>query len=409
MDSPITAGSLRAHLVPVSPGIVGMLARLTGAIKRFRKVPDAMTLLHMLLAYVASDYSIKDTAALFGDGLGPSFCAASLHARLAKSGDWLERLLSLVLTGDHGDLPVGAKWIRLVDATSLSGPGATGTDWRVHALVDQASGLICSLRVTAARVGESAALHPLCASALLIFDRGYSHAANIHRLAAAAAGYVVRVGPQTIRICDIENNTLKLDRLAERVVAGEPFDMAVRVPLRLGRKGKNDWHLVKGVKSVRARLVGMRLPSGEVMWLLSNAGAEHHAGEVAALYRFRWQVELVFKRLKSLTGLHALKSREGPTARPWILGKLLLAAMAQRLVRPAGPCDKPAGGYAAAHRHSAWSRLRVAYDAVCQIILGDAVLRLVASEENLRRLMNTPRKRLQQPPLAAMRSAWIEG
>lgn len=56
----------------------------------------------------------------------------------------------------------------------------------------------------------------------------------------------------------------------------------------------------------------------------------------ATWYRLRWQIELVFKRLKSLLDLDALPSRQGPTAKSWMLAKFLAAAVAQRLVEPSG-------------------------------------------------------------------------
>jgi hypothetical protein len=53
---------------------------------------------------------------------------------------------------------------------------------------------------------------------------------------------------------------------------------------------------------------------------------------ILGLYRLRWQIELLFKRLKSLLHLDALPSREGPTAKSWMLARLIAAALAQRLV-----------------------------------------------------------------------------
>jgi hypothetical protein len=55
------------------------------------------------------------------------------------------------------------------------------------------------------------------------------------------------------------------------------------------------------------------------------------------LYRLRWQIELLFKRLKSLLHLDTLPSRQGPTAKSWMLARFLAAALAQRLVEPNGP------------------------------------------------------------------------
>jgi hypothetical protein len=50
--------------------------------------------------------------------------------------------------------------------------------------------------------------------------------------------------------------------------------------------------------------------------------------EARSLYSARWQIELFFKRLKSLLDLDELPTRDGPTARPWIWAKLVLAALA---------------------------------------------------------------------------------
>jgi hypothetical protein len=59
--------------------------------------------------------------------------------------------------------------------------------------------------------------------------------------------------------------------------------------------------------------------------------------DILGLYRARWQIELLFKRLKSLLHIDTLPSREGATAKSWMLARLIAAALAQRLVQPAGP------------------------------------------------------------------------
>lgn len=405
MDSSVTPVSLIRSLLRLAPGFLDSSARATGAFARERKIPDAMTLLLMLLAHVASDYSFKDTAALFhGAPRLPSLCASALYERFVKGGVWFSALLSHALTGCAEGPAEGGRWIRLVDASVVNGPGSKGTDRRIHVLADQASGRILAVRVEDASVGESASLHPLSGDAMFIFDRGYSHAPNIHAVLAAGGGFTVRVAPQSILICDGDSRRLDLVRLAARVPSSGVMEMRVRVPLRPRGRTCAGWHLTKGIRFVDARLIGTALPGGAVMWLLADTVSSASAAEIAAIYRFRWQIELLFKRLKSLTEIDELKSSKGPSARPWILAKLLLAALAQRLVRPAGPvgASSPEPGRED-HRHSAWSRFRVAYDAVCQVILGDLRLRLALSEENLIRLINTPRKRRQQPPLAPIR------
>jgi IS4 transposase len=51
---------------------------------------------------------------------------------------------------------------------------------------------------------------------------------------------------------------------------------------------------------------------------------------VLQLYRCRWQVELVFKRLKSLLGLGHLPKTNDQSARAWMQAKILTALLIER-------------------------------------------------------------------------------
>ncbi|WP_413038065.1 transposase [Pseudomonas marginalis] len=53
---------------------------------------------------------------------------------------------------------------------------------------------------------------------------------------------------------------------------------------------------------------------------------------ILALYRHRWQVELAFKRMKSLLGLSHLRKKNPEGAKAWLQGKLLVACLIERLI-----------------------------------------------------------------------------
>jgi IS4 transposase len=87
-----------------------------------------------------------------------------------------------------------------------------------------------------------------------------------------------------------------------------------------------------------ARAIAGRTRRGEVIWILTTLpAAQAPSAELLQLYRLRWQIELFFKRLKSLLHFDTLPSRQGPTARSWMLSRLLAAALAQKLAQPSGP------------------------------------------------------------------------
>ena len=64
--------------------------------------------------------------------------------------------------------------------------------------------------------------------------------------------------------------------------------------------------------------------------------AERLSGEgILELYRYRWQVELAFKRLKQLLSLGRLPHKDPRAAEAWILAKLVIALLLETLYRNA--------------------------------------------------------------------------
>ena len=61
--------------------------------------------------------------------------------------------------------------------------------------------------------------------------------------------------------------------------------------------------------------------------------ANGSTAEVLESYRMRWQIELVFKRLKSLAQLGHVPKHHDRSARAWLFGKLLVTLLAQKLIR----------------------------------------------------------------------------
>lgn len=51
------------------------------------------------------------------------------------------------------------------------------------------------------------------------------------------------------------------------------------------------------------------------------------AGEVLAVYRLRWQIELAFKRMKSLLGKDRISTHTERASRSWLLAHLIMALL----------------------------------------------------------------------------------
>jgi hypothetical protein len=74
------------------------------------------------------------------------------------------------------------------------------------------------------------------------------------------------------------------------------------------------------------------LELAEYVFVLATPGlADLDAAQVLELYRARWQVELAFKRLKSLFDVGSVPNRDPKGVRSWIYAKLLAVLLMERL------------------------------------------------------------------------------
>lgn len=66
------------------------------------------------------------------------------------------------------------------------------------------------------------------------------------------------------------------------------------------------------------------------MFVITSLPAEISAAEILSCYRLRWQVELVFKRLKSLLQLGSIPTKTEEAGEVWINGKILLSLLTEK-------------------------------------------------------------------------------
>ena len=86
-------------------------------------------------------------------------------------------------------------------------------------------------------------------------------------------------------------------------------------------------------KQQKGKLVGARAQRyiHYVMVFTTLSKSEASVERVLETYRLRWQVELTFKRLKSIAQIGHLPKHDEQSSRAWLYGKLLVALLCQRL------------------------------------------------------------------------------
>lgn len=312
-------------------------ARTCGAVERLRNVPSAASLLRMILAYALSDLSLKDTAAWARADDIAHLTGQAFHYRLRNSDEWLQHLLGQILLQHRPHNPTEFP-LRVVDGSVFTGPGSKGTDWVAHVIVDPISGQFTAVELTDSKGAESLTRHRFNPGEIVLGDRMYATARGIDSVATQGAHSLVRVNPYSLKICDLHKKRIHLESFESQVMDKGIFSLDVLIPTPPGMTGRKSkaWALSKAQSWIPARIVGGRTKKG-VIWVLTTLSREQVSDEaVLKLYRLRWQVELLFKRLKSLLHMDELPTKDGPISKSWLLARLIAASIAQVLVNPTG-------------------------------------------------------------------------
>lgn len=322
-------------------------ARKSGALRRRRGIPDALSLLRLALAYAAGGLSLRGTAAWAEASALAQLSNVAVLKRLRGAADWLGEILGAILTARLGSAgPPGERRWRLVDATTLSAPGSRKTDWRVHLgcrLGPQPR--IDQVELSDGRGSESLDRFEGRPGDILIGDRGYAKARDLAALIARGADVIVRIGWNALRLRGPDGAPFDLMAAIKRVPACGMADFAVTIALDRAGKELLPLRLIAfrldAAASKRARQRARRKSrhqgkqvqpqtvqaAGYVLLITSLDTASFSTAAVFAVYRLRWQIELLFKRLKSLLHLDALPAKDPDLARSWIYAKLITALL----------------------------------------------------------------------------------
>lgn len=326
-------------------------AKLTGAFRRKRGVPDAASFLRLLFAYGYCGLSLRLTvfwAALKGIA---DLSEVALLKRLRRARPWLGQLLAAKLAETArlpGRWPAGLR-VRLVDATTASRPGSTGTDWRIHLGFQLQTLTVDQVELTSAQGGETFKRLPGRAQEITLGDRGYAQRQGIAAVTADGGWVVVRLNWRTVPLQHWDGRPFDLFAALRTLPAAQVGEWAVQtapasdgtpvVPGRLValRKSSVATEAAQRKLHQEARRKGKTpdarsLEAAAYLVVFTTVPPALLSGpQILELYRFRWQIELAFKRMKSLLALDALPAKDPELCQTFLLTKLLAAVLVDEL------------------------------------------------------------------------------
>lgn len=335
------------------------LARTTGFIERQRKFTGALFAKTLVFGWLSDPEASLDDLAQTAATLGTGLTAQALDARFdgpsgKRAARFLEALLGeaarVVVEGAalEGELVSRFNGVYLIDTTVAGLPAAFADRWpglggntatagqaalKLEVVLDLRRGGLCGPRLLSGRTHDAAG--PLARrlavpkGALRIADLGYFSLDRFAAMNRQRAYWLSRLRTQTA-LYSRQGQRLRLVALLEK--ADRQGQERFEWPVRLGAKQRIAARLLaervpdevaaeRRRKLRRASQVRGQTPSkrslllcGWTLWV-TNAGRKRLSfAEAKALYRARWQIELLFKRWKSGAGVGRSRSQK-----PWRL------------------------------------------------------------------------------------------
>jgi hypothetical protein len=325
---------------------LGASAREHKSFLRPRGVKTASDLLRLALMYGPGGQSLRALAvAAATDGVAQVSDVALLN-RLRGAADWLEALCADRLAAMAGLVrgTAEARAIRIIDGSRLPGPGQR--DWRLHLSYDPIAGRLVEAKITPLKQGERLDRLTARAGEIWLGDRNFPRPDGLRHVRAADADILVRLTWNSLHLTDDRGQVLDWTKLLETASSAGSLDMPVRVCKARGKFEPINMRLViikkppdvaartraaaskASRKDQHARLDPRTLASADHLILLTSLPADTFPiDRLADLYRLRWQVELVFKRLKSILHMDRLPAKDPRLARAWLHAHLLFALL----------------------------------------------------------------------------------
>ncbi|HEY5004269.1 MAG TPA: transposase [Ktedonobacteraceae bacterium] len=318
------------EIVPNLPKELEDQARTLGAFVRQRHLRNATDLLRGLLTYALAGLSFRRLG-IWGvlTGMG-SLSEKAWRKRLAASAAWIGWLLGTVIaTAETPDwMPEGltGTGVVLTDFSSVKVVGGTGDDLRVHLGYNLLTASMDHVVVSDHHQAESIPKEMVRKNWIYVGDSGYRQA-FVARIINAGAEVVVRRHGHDLHLEEEDGTGIKVKARVKALSYGESHSLFgwVNLPGK-GQRAfvrvvvfhlpKEQAHKAREAKLARTKAKG-RKPNEEVLWwaervvIVTTLAEKDWPDElILRLYRARWQIELLFKRIKTFLKMYVIPIKQ---------------------------------------------------------------------------------------------------
>lgn len=271
--------------------------------------------------------------------------------RFEKCGNWFRTINNKIATKGLIDYQkptwLEEKTVVAVDASDVTEKGRSGRTYRLHYALDIFKMGSVDHLITDVKVGEGLINFNLKPGYLVLGDRAYSTIRGIKHCEMNGVEFILRMRKNSFTVRNEQGDPIDFLERIKSTVSEDYADVRAfatnlhgdKVPIRICAKKKDPEAIIRTQKKLKRKESKRQFEISdeakvfnEYIVVVTNLNDRITAKEVLEAYRLRWQVEIYFKRLKSILDFGELPKRRPDSVIAWLNGKLMIALLIEILL-----------------------------------------------------------------------------
>ena len=322
----------------------------TKALRRKRGIQNEDILLTLCL-YYGYDKSLVDTKIYAQSFLSTKISDVGFMKRFAACKEWF-KWMNQKMTEECTPIysvpeKLSGKTVKAVDASDICTKGAVKQTWRLHYAFDLFSMSSSEFHITPESNGETLENFTLHPNDLIIADRAYATITGIEYCKAAGADFVMRLRNKAFTLYNENGDVIRLTEDILKNVGTECQDFIVYYKsknkemkqIRICAVRKTEDEIKSEQEKLRRTEIRKQIEitedtkfSHNYFIVVTSLDDHFSSEEVMSIYRLRWQVEMVFKRFKSILGMGSCPMKTAESCEAWLNCKMLIALLIEKML-----------------------------------------------------------------------------
>jgi hypothetical protein len=322
-----------------------------GAIVRKRGVANPSDLMMLAMFHLQNGCSLLEISEVARITKLGNMSDVAFMKRFEKCGNWFksinEKIASEALVDYAKPLWIKDKTVVAVDGSDVTEKGRSGRIYRLHFALDVFKMTSVEHKITTNKTGESLCNFTPKPGQLFLADRAYSNIKGMKHCIEHGAEYIARLRKSSFTVKDESGKKIDLLSLFKKLISDECADFSAfatnlggeKIPVRICAKRKSPEAIkqtqkkLKIKESKKQRVISDETKTfNEYIVVVTNLEDSISAEEILELYRLRWQVEIYFKRLKTILNFGELPKRRQDSVFAWLNGKIMVALLIEIVI-----------------------------------------------------------------------------